>query len=107
MAVYKINYKPSVDKDIRSIPDIELKKIVKRIEVLTTNPRPPGCEKLTEQNKYRLRQGDYRILYTIDDDELIVRIMKVGHRKDVYRVSEEKAKFTTDNTKGKTRRAKL
>jgi len=101
MAVYNVNYKPSVDKDFRSIPDIELKQIVKRIEDLAMNPRPLGCEKLTEQNKYRVRQGDYRILYTIDDDELKVRIMKVAHRRDVYRVSEEKSKYTVRKPKNR------
>jgi mRNA interferase RelE/StbE len=106
MAGYKINYKHSVDKDIRSIPDIELKKIVKRIQTLATNPRPRGCEKLTEQNKYRLRQGDYRILYLIDDNELIVRILKVGHRKDVYRVSEEKEKYMVANPERKDNKAR-
>jgi len=84
MAVYKVNFKPSVDKDFRSIPNIELRKILKRIEALATNPRTPGYEKLTSQNKCRVRQGNYRIIYTIDDDELKVRVMKVGHRKDIY-----------------------
>ncbi|MHB8105611.1 MAG: type II toxin-antitoxin system RelE family toxin [Dehalococcoidales bacterium] len=98
MAEYKVNYKPSVDKDFKSIPDAELKKIVQRIQSLANNPRPLGCKKLTEQDKYRLRQGDYRILYTIDDSAQIVRIMKVGHRKDIYKLSEEKEKFTTDKS---------
>jgi mRNA interferase RelE/StbE len=102
MALYKVKYKSSVDKDIKSILGVELQKIVKRIEALAANPRPFNCEKLTEQNKYRLRQGDYRILYTIDDGELIVRIMKIGHRRDVYRVSEEKVNYTAEKPLKKT-----
>jgi mRNA interferase RelE/StbE len=85
MAVYKVNFKPSVDKDTKAIPKKELKKIFKRIEALATNPRPRGYEKLATQDECRIRQGDYRIIYTIDDDTLKVRIMKVGHRRDVYR----------------------
>jgi mRNA interferase RelE/StbE len=106
MTLYKVKYKPSVDKDIKSIPRVELQKIVKRIEALAANPRPFNYEKLTEQNKYRLRQGDYRILYTIDDGELIVRILKVGHRKDVYRIGEEKEKYTIEHLEEKSNKAK-
>jgi mRNA interferase RelE/StbE len=56
-----------------------------RIEALAEDPRPPGCEKLTGQQRYRLRQGRYRILYPIQDDELTIWVVKVGHRKDIYR----------------------
>ena len=56
-----------------------------RIEALAEDPRPPGCEKLTGQQRYRLRQGRYRILYSIQDDELTIWVVKVGHRKDIYR----------------------
>jgi len=62
-----------------------LKKILKRIEGLAENPRPSGCEKLTGQERYRLRQGRYRIVYSIQDDDLTVWVVKVGHRKDIYR----------------------
>ena len=84
MAVYKIFFKKSVEKDFKVIPKNDLVKILERIETLTENPRPPGCEKLTGQQKYRLRQGRYRILYSIQDDELTVWVVKVGHRKDIY-----------------------
>jgi mRNA interferase RelE/StbE len=85
MAAYKIFFKKSVEKDFNIIPKNYLKKILGRIETLAEDPRPPGCEKLTGQQRYRLRQGRYRILYSIQDDELTVWIVKVGHRKDIYR----------------------
>ena len=85
MAAYKIFFKKSVQKDFDAIPKKDLKKILNRIETLTEDPRPPGCEKLTGQQRYRLRQGRYRILYSIQDDELAVWVVKVGHRKDIYR----------------------
>jgi mRNA interferase RelE/StbE len=85
MAEYKIFFKKSVEKDFKIIPKKNLKKILDRIETLSENPRPPGCEKLTGQQRYRLRQGRYRILYSIQDDELTVWVVKVGHRRDIYR----------------------
>jgi mRNA interferase RelE/StbE len=85
MAAYKIFFKKSVEKDFKVIPKRDLKKILDRIETLAEEPRPPGCEKLTGQKRYRLRQGRYRILYSIQDDELTVWVVKVGHRKDSYR----------------------
>ena len=85
MAAYKIFFKKSVEKDFNLIPKKDLKKILGRIEALAEDPRPPGCEKLTGQQRYRLRQGRYRILYPIQDDELTIWVVKVGHRKDIYR----------------------
>jgi mRNA interferase RelE/StbE len=85
MAVYKIFFKKSVEKDLKTIPKKDLKKILNRIKALTEDPRPPGCEKLAEQQRYRLRQGRYRILYSIQDDELAIWVIKVGHRKGIYR----------------------
>ena len=85
MAAYKVHFKASVERDLTAIPKKDLKKILKRIEELTENPRPWGCEKLTGQERYRLRQGRYRIVYSIQDDELTVWVVKVGHRRDIYR----------------------
>jgi mRNA interferase RelE/StbE len=85
MVAYKIFFKKSVEKDFNVIPKKDLKKILDRIETLAEDPRPSGCEKLTGQQRYRLRQGRYRILYSIQDDELTVWVVKVGHRKDIYR----------------------
>lgn len=85
MALYKVFFKKSVEKDLKTIPQKDLKKIIHRIAGLTENPRPTGCEKLTGQDRYRLRKGRYRIIYSIQDNELTVWVVKVGHRKDVYR----------------------
>lgn len=85
MAVYKVLFKASVEKDFAAIHKKDLKKILKRIEGFVDNPRPWGCERLTGQERYRLRQGRYRIVYSIQDDDLTVCIVKVGHRKDIYR----------------------
>ena len=84
MAAYKIYLRESVEKDFSAIPKKDLEKILHRIEALAENPRPPGCEKLTGQERYRVRQGRYRIVYSIQDEVLTVWIVKVGHRKDVY-----------------------
>ena len=85
MAAYKLFFKMSVQKDFDSIPKKDLKRILSRIESLSEHPRPKGCEKLTGKERYRLRQGRYRIIYSIQDDELTVWVVKVGHRKDIYR----------------------
>ena len=85
MASYKVLIKLSAIKELNKIPKKELLKITDRIQTLSKDPRPTGCEKLTAQNAYRIRQGSYRIIYTIEDDKLIVIIIKVGHRRDVYR----------------------
>jgi len=72
-------------KDIEAIPSKkDRQRLVERILKLADNPRPAGCEKLSGQNKYRVRQGRYRILYAIEDENLLVYVVKVGHRKDVY-----------------------
>jgi len=86
MAAYKKNlFRKSVQKDFNSIPKKDLNKIIDRIKLLGEDPRLPGCEELTGQQRYRLRQGRYRILYSIQDDELTVWVVKDGHRKDIYR----------------------
>jgi len=85
MAEYKIYFKESVEKDFRKVPKKDLQKILSRIEALAKDPRPPGHEKLSWQEKYRVRQGLCRIIYSIQDKELTVWVVKVGHRKDVYR----------------------
>ncbi len=85
MAAYKVFFKKSVEKDFNVIPKKDLKKILDRMEKLGEDPRLPGCEKLTGQQRYRLWQGRYRILYSVQDDELTVWVVKVGHRKDIYR----------------------
>jgi len=86
MAVYSILLKDSVRKDLESVPNNYLQRIMNRIGALADNPRPVGCEKLSGQEKYRVRQGDYRIIYSIQDTWLTVWIVKVGHRRDVDRI---------------------
>jgi mRNA interferase RelE/StbE len=85
MASYKVFFKKSVEKDFESIPKKDLTKIMDRIGGLAEDPRPQGCEKLTGQKRYRLRQGCNRIVYSIQDNELTIWVVKVGHRKDIYR----------------------
>ncbi len=86
MARSRLLIKPSAVKEIEAIPlKRERRRLVERIARLAENPRPVGVEKLSGQEKYRLRQGRYRILYLIEDQNLLVYVVKVGHRKDVYR----------------------
>ncbi len=86
MARYRILIKPSAAKEIESIPlKRDRQRIVESISKLANNPRPRGCEKLSGQNKYRVRQGRYRIVYSMEDQDLVVYVIKVGHRKEVYR----------------------
>ncbi|HOL16974.1 MAG TPA: type II toxin-antitoxin system RelE/ParE family toxin [Bacillota bacterium] len=85
MAVYKIFFKRSVEKELAVIPKKELRTVLQRIKALAEDPRPPGCEKLTGTENYRIRQGRYRIVYAIEDRELTVIIYKIAHRKNVYR----------------------
>lgn len=85
MANYSLTFKKSVAKDLRSIPNKDVKRILKCIESLRENPRADGCIKLSGQERYRVRQGIYRIIYEIQDSELIVMVVKVAHRGDAYR----------------------
>ncbi|MDZ7580037.1 MAG: type II toxin-antitoxin system RelE/ParE family toxin [Deltaproteobacteria bacterium] len=85
MAEYEIFFKDSVWKELKKIPKNDLKKIISRVEQLGNDPRPMGCEKLTDHELYRIRQGNYRIVYSVQDKKLTVWVIKVGHRKDVYR----------------------
>jgi mRNA interferase RelE/StbE len=85
MGRYSIFLKESVRKDLSDVPAQELKRIVERIGLLTDDPRPQGCEKLSGQERYRIRQGNYRIIYSIQDAELTVWVVRVGHRREIYR----------------------
>ena len=82
---YRLLIKPSAVKELEAISRQDRLRIVARIQTLAGDPRPPGCEKLSGEDKDRLRQGDYRIVYLVDDDALEVTIFKVGHRREVYR----------------------
>ena len=85
MARYSLRVKASVSRDLRRIPTRDVRRIVQRIGSLGDDPRPPGCEKLSGQERYRIRVGAYRILYEIIDTDVTVVVVKVGHRRDVYR----------------------
>jgi len=85
MARYELRFKASVAKDLRGLPAGDVRRILARIESLRDDPRPAGSEKLSGQERYRVRQGTYRILYEILDPEIVVEIVKVGHRCEVYR----------------------
>lgn len=87
MASYRVLIKKSAAKELAVIAGRkDRQRIVERIRSLVNDPRPPGVEKLSgTKEKYRIRQGDYRILYEIEDDVLVVYVVKVGHRRDVYR----------------------
>ena len=85
MARYRIEIKKSAVKELSQIPKKDLVKIVKNINSLADNPRPKGSKKLSREEKYRIRYGNYRILYLIEDDVLVICVIKVAHRKDIYR----------------------
>ena len=85
MESYRIVVKKSVSKDLKKIPKKDVQRILEAIEALAQDPRPPQSKKLSGQERYRLRQGDYRILYSIEDEILVVQVVKVGNRRDVYR----------------------
>ena len=85
MASYKIAFKPSVKKDLRGIPRHDVKRILKSIEGLSENPLPQNARSLTGRDAYRLRVGRYRVIYAIDSEEVVILIIKIGHRGGVYR----------------------
>ena len=85
MASYSLDIKRSAAKELAELPKQDRARIITRIQALSHEPRPAGCERLSGQERYRIRQGDYRILYEIHDDALIVMVVKIGHRRDVYR----------------------
>jgi mRNA interferase RelE/StbE len=85
MARFELRFKPSVVKDLRGIPKTEVRRLLKKIAALGDVPRPAGCEKLTGRDLYRIRQGVYRIVYSVDDAAIVIEVIKVGHRREVYR----------------------
>lgn len=85
MASYRLLIKPSAAKELERLPTKDRKRLVARMQGLSAQPRPPGCEKLTGHDLFRVRQGDYRILYEVQDPDLVVTVFKIGHRRDVYR----------------------
>jgi mRNA interferase RelE/StbE len=86
MERYELRIKPSAVREIERIDTrTDRQRVVRRIQALAEDPRPPDCEKLAGRKGYRVRQGSYRVVYAVDDETRTVRIVKVGHRRDVYR----------------------
>ncbi len=85
MASYRLLIKRSAAKELEGLPPKVRRRVAGKIATLATTPRPQGVEKLSGQEKYRIRQGDYRVLYSIDDGTQTVTVVKIGHRRDVYR----------------------
>ena len=87
MGKYRLVFKKSVAKDLRGIPKKDVARILKCFDSLAEDPRGTGCEQLSGQERYRVRQGAYRIIYEIQDDVLVVVVVTVGHRKEVCKGS--------------------
>jgi len=82
---YEVIFDPGAVREFKKIPNTQRQHLADIIDGLTEDPRPPGAEKLTNVEAYKICVGDYRIIYTIKDDKLIVLIVKVGNRRDVYK----------------------
>ncbi len=82
---YNLVVKKSAERELRALPKHDLRRVTKHLQGLSHNPRPHGCEKLSGHDQYRIRQGDYRIAYVIDDTARVVTLVKIGHRREVYR----------------------
>jgi mRNA interferase RelE/StbE len=86
MARYAVEFRRSAEKDLRRLDPIVQRRVLRAAENLATNPRPDGCRKLQgSENAFRIRVGDYRIIYTADDAVLIVAVERIRHRREVYR----------------------
>jgi len=86
VASYKLRIKKSAAKELEAIArKSDRQRVAKRIEGLADDPRPPGCKKLSGSERYRIRQGSYRVIYAIEEDELVVYVIKIGDRKNVYK----------------------
>ena len=82
---YRVVLKRDAERELRRIPQPDLQRIVRKIAALASEPRPVGSQKLSTLERYRLRQGDWRIAYEIDDQARLVTVVKIGNRRDVYR----------------------
>ena len=85
MEKYRILIKSSATQELDHIPKRDLGRIVKQIQNLSETPRPSRCERLSGEEKYRVRQGKYRVVYSVDDESREVFVVKIGHRREVYR----------------------
>jgi mRNA interferase RelE/StbE len=85
VANFSVKIKSSAAKELEQLPKKDLQRVVARIRQLAVQPRPHGSEKLSGQERYRARQGNYRVVYEVSDDDRVVTIVKIGHRREVYR----------------------
>ena len=86
MDSYKVSFRRSAEKELRKIPRSDLRRVIEKIHSLSGNPRPAGAQMLKGENRYyRVRQGDYRVIYEVDDPLRQVTVVKIGHRREVYR----------------------
>jgi len=85
MAEYRITIKKSAVRELEGVPQKDLQRVIKRIRLLAKDPRPHGSQKLSGKGQYRIRQGDYRIVYSVEDKDSLVDIVKIGHRREIYR----------------------
>jgi mRNA interferase RelE/StbE len=82
---YKIEILRSAQKQLSKIQHQQQNQIIENIRQLSENPRPSGCKKLSARQAWRIRIGDYRVIYEINDERLLVLVITIGHRKEVYR----------------------
>lgn len=85
MDSYSVTVTPGARRDLRALPRADLRRSVRRIDALASDPRTPGCQKLADNMGYRIRQGNYRILYTVNDEAHQISVYRIGHRREVYR----------------------
>jgi mRNA interferase RelE/StbE len=85
MRRYSVEFAPKVEQALHQLDGAVRKRIVSRIEALEQEPRPSGCVKLSGAELWRIRVGDYRVVYSIEDQRLTVLVVRVGHRREVYR----------------------
>ena len=85
MGSYSLVVKKSVAKDLRKIPRRDVTQLLQRIESLAAEPRPGDCEKLSGYDRYRIRKDQYRVIYEVHDRTVTVIVVKIGHRREVYR----------------------
>ena len=85
MAKFELVFKESVSKDLKDIQKQDVQRIIERINLLRDDPYPTGSVKISGKEYYRIRQGNYRIIYEVQDTQLVVIVIKIGHRREVYR----------------------
>lgn len=83
--MYEVRISSRATKVLEKLPDGLYEQITETIQELSINPRPPGCKKLKGRQGYRIRVGDYRVVYEIEDDKLLVLVIEIGHRREIYR----------------------